>query len=457
MNFSRQQILDRLLPLIHPDDARSDYVSCGTYYEWYAGYAAALRPRRVLEIGSRRGYSLAAMLLACDEIQEVVSLDNESYGIAVTELRETLARLNHAASLTTFAVDTQRIGRLPVAGQFDLIHVDGDHSEQGALHDLKLVMNQLSPRGLMVVDDVVFYPSVMAAVSRFLIENPNWSAEFVPSFRGHILLRRSDGSNDIGSGRVCSETRSLNGTCGVLSDDPIPRFRAASIEAAKQSVVGGCNGRHFEERWEQETPAFAQAILRHLPKRRCTILDYGCGVGRLAKEILSRRKNITILGVDASADELHWASAYVNDPRFVPLSPAELDQPVDAIYCIYVLQHVPAIELRQVIERMHYHLKRNGKLIYCSSDFRMAVSNQGTFFDDALLGVNVRRELSRLFVEEGELFDLSQESEIIRDLVTAQGCPPGSIPHPAKVYRRRDIPRDVPYCHWDFPESAATR
>lgn len=441
MNFSRQQILDRLRPLIHADDARSDYVHCGNYYEWYASYAATLRPRRVLEIGSRRGYSLAAMLLACDEIHDVVSLDNESYGVTVSELRENLARLNHRASLTTFALDTQRIDRLPVAGMFDLIHVDGDHSEPGALHDLRLVMNQLSPSGLIVVDDVVFYPTVMSAVSRFLIENPNWSAEFVPSFRGHLLLRPVVRSNDARSGV----------TGGILEDDQIPRFRASSIEAAKQSVVGGCNGRPFEERWEQETPAFTQAILRHLPKRRCTILDYGCGVGRLAKEILSHRKNVTILGVDASADERHWASEYVNDPRFVPLSPAELDQPVDAIYCIYVLQHVPAIELRQVIERMHQHLKRNGKLLYCSSDFRMAVSTQGTFFDDAFLGVNVRRELSRLFVEEGDLFDLSQEADIVRDLVTAQGCPAGSIPHPAKVYRRRDIPRDVPYCQLEFP------
>ena len=441
MKFSRQPICDRLLPFIHPDDVLSDYVHCGNYYEWYAGYASALRPRRVLEIGSRRGYSLAAMLLACDEIQEVVAFDNESYGVTVAELRANVARLKHRASVTAFAMDTQRIDRLPVDGVFDLIHVDGDHSEQGALHDLRLVANQLGPRGLMVVDDIIFYPSVMTAVARFLAENPNWSAEFVPSFRGHMLLRRA----------VSSNVANSDGVVEVSANDPIPRFRVASVDAAKQSVVGDCNGHWFEERWEKETVAFAQAILQHLPKRRCTVLDYGCGVGRLAKELLRLRSNITVLGVDASEDELRWASEYVNDSRFVPLKPAELDQPVDAIYCIYVLQHVPAIELRQAIERMHYHLKANGKLLYCSSDLRMAVGGRSGFFDDSFLGVNVRRELSRLFVEDGELFDLSQAEAIVRDLVTACGCPPGSIPHPAKVYRRRKVSCDVAYCQLELP------
>ena len=46
-----------------------------------------------------------------------------------------------------------------------------------------------------------------------------------------------------------------------------------------------------------------------------------------------------------------------------------------------------------------------------------------------------RQEIERLFVEESDLFDLANESQLIRDMITAEGCPPGSIVHPAKVYR----------------------
>ena len=231
--------------------------------------------------------------------------------------------------------------------------------------------------------------------------------------------------------------------------DTIPRFKAGNIDEGKHSVVGDCNGHTCEERWRVETPIFARAILSYLPEGARTIIDYGCGVGRLAAEILKQNKLVTVIGVDASRDELNLAKQYVNDSRFIPILPEELEQKADLIYSVYVLQHVPAIELRHAIERMHYFLKPEGALVYCSSDYRMAINQHGGFTDDTHLGVDIRRELSRLFVENVELFDLSsptgflggdRESEkLIRDIVTAKGCQPGSIPHPAKVFKRRNL------------------
>lgn len=227
--------------------------------------------------------------------------------------------------------------------------------------------------------------------------------------------------------------------------DRIPRFKAKDITDGKHSVVGDCNGHSCEERWEKETPAFARAIVRNLPPDSFTILDYGCGVGRLAKEVLKLNKKITVIGLDASEDELRLAKEYVNDSRFIPTKPEDFKQKVDLIYCVYVLQHVPAIELRHAIERMHYFLKPGGALVYCSSDYRMAINQGGGFTDDRHLGVDIRREISRLFREEADLFDLDREEEIIADLVTADGCPDGSIAHPAKVYRKLEIAQDTPY------------
>ena len=244
-----------------------------------------------------------------------------------------------------------------------------------------------------------------------------------------------------------------------MSETHIPRFKAESFEAGKNSVVGDCNGHSCKERWELETPAFARAISRHITEDTYTVLDYGCGVGRLAKAVLSVNPKITILGLDPSEDERRHAKSYVNDSRFIPIHPDELNQTVDLVYCIYVLQHVPAIELRHAIERMHYFLKPGGKLVYCSSDYRMAINSGGGFTDDRHTGVDIRREISRLFEEVGELVfenvsGTEQESKLIRDLITAEGCPPGSIPHPAKVYRARTIALNTPYFGVSFPTSA---
>lgn len=226
----------------------------------------------------------------------------------------------------------------------------------------------------------------------------------------------------------------------------IPRFKANDLHQGKESVVGNCNGHSCEERFRDETPIFARAILRHLPKDAYTVLDYGCGIGRLAKEVLKQNPKITVYGVDASDDELRLAKEYVNDSRFIPIRPENIPQKVDLIYCIYVLQHVPAIELRHAIERMHYFLKPEGKLVYCSSDYRMAINSGGGFTDDQNLGVNIRRELKRLFEEESEMFDSGEmKNKLIKDMVTAEGCPPGSIPHPAKIYKKREIVENKPY------------
>jgi|GEM_PF-5150266 len=229
----------------------------------------------------------------------------------------------------------------------------------------------------------------------------------------------------------------------------VQRFKVKDFAEGVESVVGECNGYKAEERFRLETPIFARAIISHISDKDRVILDYGCGVGRLAKEILKQTRNIRIIGLDASPDERRLAMEYVNDARFSVIEPEDLTEQVDMIYSIYVLQHIPAIELRQAIERMHYYLKPKGKLVYCSSDFRLAISLGHVFTDDTRLGVFPRIELSRLFIPIAPMFDLAKEPKIIRDIVTAEGLPkPQCIPHPAIVYERKDI--TVPYFNVRF-------
>jgi 2-polyprenyl-3-methyl-5-hydroxy-6-metoxy-1,4-benzoquinol methylase len=88
-------------------------------------------------------------------------------------------------------------------------------------------------------------------------------------------------------------------------------FKAKTLEEGIHNTVGDCNGIPAKERWDKETPVFAAEILKNAIGCKdtpgYTILDYGTGVGRLAKEILKQNSNVTVIGLDASQDQLNIA------------------------------------------------------------------------------------------------------------------------------------------------------
>jgi ADP-heptose:LPS heptosyltransferase/ubiquinone/menaquinone biosynthesis C-methylase UbiE len=212
-------------------------------------------------------------------------------------------------------------------------------------------------------------------------------------------------------------------------------FKPSSFEEGKHEVVGDCNGIPMQTRWEVETPLFAKEILKYCPANG-SILDYGCGVGRLAKEILTQNPAVTVWGTDASLDMLNEAVKYVNNPKFIAATPPNLTNKFDVIYLVYVLQHVPAIEIREILARIHHHLKDDGIFVYCSSDYRMAIRfDQGGFFDDRFLGINLQEEVSRLFDYKAELFDETtlEANPVLKTMIK------GGLPHPAKVYTKKKL------------------
>lgn len=227
-------------------------------------------------------------------------------------------------------------------------------------------------------------------------------------------------------------------------------FKPKTFEEGQGAVVGHCNGFTIQQRWETETPAFAKAILRHA-HNGATILDYGCGVGRIAKAVLRLDTGgiITrLVGVDASEHMLNQARQHVADSRFVACKPGELGKHVfDMAYLVYVLQHVPAISIRNVLARIHYHLKEDGALVYCSSDYRMAIRYDAPqFFDDRILGVDLRAEVSKLFALESPLFTEEELNAnlLLRRMITGEDH---GLAHPALVFRRKPITQ--PYFELD--------
>lgn len=213
-------------------------------------------------------------------------------------------------------------------------------------------------------------------------------------------------------------------------------FKPKSFNEGQHAVVGNCNNFTMEERWEKETPVFAEAILKRWSGG--SILDYGCGVGRISKAIIEKNPAINLYGVDASQDMLNQASEYVNSETFTASLPTKIpeDTKFNVIYCVYVLQHVPAIEIREILSRIHYHLEEDGFFIYCSSDYRMAIRHDSPgFFDDRFLGVDLREEVGRFFELVEPLFDEEtlDANPVVRTMVQ------DGLQHPALVYKKKKI------------------
>ena len=175
-----------------------------------------------------------------------------------------------------------------------------------------------------------------------------------------------------------------------------PLFAPKDLDEGKHCVVGNCNGFPMEERWATETPLFAKVINEKLMAIKAkTVVDFGCGVGRLAKEVLKLNPYVRLSGVDNSKKMLDIAMQHVRSDRFewVHLCGSDWTKFVpkaDFAYAVYVFQHIPFPE---VVERIREVSQISDRLLVVNSVCRMAVSQNG-FVND---GFNVIEELAKYY------------------------------------------------------------
>lgn len=125
--------------------------------------AQALQPRNYLEIGVRRGRSLAVVAAAapaCDLygfdlwMQDYAGMPNPGPEFVRSELQ----KFQHRGRLELISGDSHQtvpqFFQQHPGMEFDLITVDGDHSEAGARLDLETVIPRLSVGGVLVMDDI---------------------------------------------------------------------------------------------------------------------------------------------------------------------------------------------------------------------------------------------------------------------------------------------------------------
>lgn len=131
-------------------------------------------------------------------------------------------------------------------------------------------------------------------------------------------------------------------------------FDQADLAEARRIILTGTVDADTEARWASETPYVADLAAERLGDLTGrVVLDYGCGVGRIARALVERHK-CTVIGVDSSPDMRALAPRYFPDGGFSVVSRRALEAmaargfKADAAVCVWVLQHCakPAEDLR---------------------------------------------------------------------------------------------------------------
>ncbi|MFT5572518.1 MAG: SAM-dependent methyltransferase [Cryomorphaceae bacterium] len=99
-----------------------------------------------------------------------------------------------------------------------------------------------------------------------------------------------------------------------------PETFDVGTEADAKAIILTPEGSTTDERWERETPYIADDICSFIDlNKESTIVDFGCGIGRISKELISM-SGCTALGLDTSQSMLALAVSYVSSPRFQPVT-----------------------------------------------------------------------------------------------------------------------------------------
>lgn len=176
-------------------------------------------------------------------------------------------------------------------------------------------------------------------------------------------------------------------------------FDVHNIEEARSIILTPEKGITTEERWEKETPFIAGQIGELVkPNQDSVLLDYGCGIGRLAKELITRL-NCSVIGVDLNPGMRHLAPGYVDSHLFSICAPEMLDMmiakglQVDAAYAVWVIQH--CFNPMQDLLRIKNALKPGGRFYILNNINRAVPTNKGWTND----GIDQKKILDQLFQE----------------------------------------------------------
>jgi predicted O-methyltransferase YrrM len=148
-------------------------------------YTKLAKPRTYLEIGTRRGHSVCMVGLCTQEPISTYCFDlwQKDYANEANPgpqlVSDEFNKVNFTNSTIQFITGDSKVTIpqfLTSDKLMDLVLVDGDHTDNGALIDLKNVVNHISIGGLLVFDDITCptSPSLLNVWRNFIKNYPNF-------------------------------------------------------------------------------------------------------------------------------------------------------------------------------------------------------------------------------------------------------------------------------------------
>lgn len=188
---------------VNGPSAGHDYLRCGNYYEVYYAISKFYQPETIFEIGVRYGYSLYSLVKGSDKIKYVLGydIDEEIYSnrkwisekldidldkvSSVNIAKSQLQKFCSGVEVNIEKQNSQEVTELD--GFMDLIHIDGDHSYEGKVHDLEITKQKGK---VVVIDDYSHIGEVRNATDRFVRDNASVIKNhyLLDSFRGTYII-----------------------------------------------------------------------------------------------------------------------------------------------------------------------------------------------------------------------------------------------------------------------------
>jgi 2-polyprenyl-3-methyl-5-hydroxy-6-metoxy-1,4-benzoquinol methylase len=168
-------------------------------------------------------------------------------------------------------------------------------------------------------------------------------------------------------------------------------FRVRSIDEAK-AIILTAEDIGVEQRWQTETPYLISLIREQFPSldANSTVIDYGCGIGRLSRELIAQT-GCRVVGIDISSSMRALAASYVDSDRFFACSPEMFDwvaarTTFDLAIAVWVLQHTlrPADDVARIRQALRLP---NGGFFLVNNHERRVPTREMAWADD---GVNIR-------------------------------------------------------------------
>ena len=191
-------------------------------------------------------------------------------------------------------------------------------------------------------------------------------------------------------------------------------FTPKDAQEAKLFMLSSESDINSSERWDKETPVIVDQILENIEiNEGSLLLDFGCGIGRVSKELINRT-NCKVIGVDIDAKMQALAIDYVDSPNFSACFPEQLDlyaakgMKIDAAISVWVLQHVfnPEIEIDRIVKL----LSANSKFFVLNVKHRCVPTNKGWASDGVEIDSLLREKLEiSAGVSQEELVEATSE------------------------------------------------